>query len=80
MTENIYQSKELTILCKYGCGNPGYINHIPPEIISHIENLEILSSSDNHKKGERCSIEIEHLLENINNSDFKFDQILIQLL
>lgn len=50
----------------------GYLNKIPPEIISHPVNLEIITITENCSKQEKCSISIEHLLELYLNSSFSF--------
>ena len=49
----------------------GFINNIFPEIIGSIYNLEILSTSNNCSKQEKCSISIEELKEKINNENNK---------
>jgi hypothetical protein len=41
----------------------GYENHIPLEIISAQHNLQLLSPEDNRRKGKKCSISIEELVE-----------------
>ncbi len=41
----------------------GYENQIPLEIISARHNLQLLSPEDNHRKGKKCSISIEELVD-----------------
>ena len=41
----------------------GYENHIPLEIISSKANLELLSPQENSRKGKKCSISTEELVE-----------------
>jgi hypothetical protein len=41
----------------------GFINSVPPYIIGSIHNLEMLPWFDNVYKGERCSMELEHLCD-----------------
>ena len=50
----------------------GYLNKISPFVICHPANLEILTKYENLSKKEKCSIEIEHLIESFNNSSFRF--------
>ena len=40
----------------------GYQHHVPLDIISSRNNLQLLSPKDNRRKGEKCSISIEELL------------------
>lgn len=44
----------------------GFINKIPPEIISSVYNLEIITKKDNLSKNSDCSITKEYLLEKYN--------------
>lgn len=41
----------------------GYLNGVPPEIIGNIANLEMLPAIDNIKKGSKCSILLDDLLQ-----------------
>lgn len=41
----------------------GFLNNIPPYIIAHISNLEMLPSKENNSKGGNCSITKEALYE-----------------
>jgi hypothetical protein len=43
----------------------GYKNNVPPEIIGHICNLEMIPYYENTSKQSKCSITLETLLENI---------------
>lgn len=45
----------------------GWNHSIPPEIISHPANCEIMLDIENHSKNSNCSITIEQLLERIKN-------------
>jgi hypothetical protein len=45
----------------------GFLLGIDPKIISHSENLMILSKKENLSKGAKCYIDIDTLLENIQN-------------
>lgn len=41
----------------------GYENHVPLEIISGRSNLQLLTPEENKRKGKKCSISIEELVE-----------------
>lgn len=41
----------------------GFKNNVPPKVIGSIYNLEFLLSTDNVKKGTKCSITLENLYE-----------------
>ena len=41
----------------------GYQNHLPLEIISARHNLQLLTPKENHRKGKKCSISIEELVD-----------------
>lgn len=43
----------------------GFINKVPPEVISHPANLEVLVARENQSKKDKCSISLEELLEKI---------------
>jgi len=45
----------------------GFKHNIPPEIIGHIKNLEIIEATKNIKKNFRCSISYDKLIEEINS-------------
>lgn len=44
----------------------GFINNVDPRIIANIHNLQLIKGSENSKKGMRCSITLEELMESIN--------------
>jgi hypothetical protein len=46
----------------------GFLNNIPPYIIGHISNLQMLPSKENNSKGSNCSITKEALFESFFNS------------
>lgn len=46
--------------------NYGFRNNIPPEVIAHYKNLEIINGRLNESKGSKCSISIEQLYNLIN--------------
>lgn len=48
----------------------GFASKIPPEIIGHWSNLELLPRSDNLTKGPNCSITLEELLESYKRGDY----------
>lgn len=41
----------------------GYQNHVPLEIISARHNLQLLTPKENSRKGKKCSISMEELVE-----------------
>jgi len=41
----------------------GFIDKVPPKIISSVENLEILTEQENLIKGKKCSIILSELIE-----------------
>lgn len=52
----------------------GFINKIPPNVIGHICNLEIMTFEKNRDKWAKCSITIDELIEEIE----KFEEIIIK--
>ena len=48
----------------------GYKNHIPLEIISGRNNLQLLSPEENKRKGKKCSISMEELVEGYRHNPF----------
>jgi len=49
----------------------GFKNNIPIEIISHVENLEMIPWRDNLSKQEQCSITLEELINKIKKHENK---------
>jgi len=45
----------------------GFVDNTPPEIVGHINNLEMLPYQENLSKFNKCSITLEQLLESIND-------------
>lgn len=45
----------------------GFVNHVPPNIIGHYANLELIPARDNRVKGKKCSITIEELYSAVNS-------------
>ena len=45
--------------------NYGWLNNIPPEVIAHPANCEMIIQSNNASKGTKCSITLEELQERI---------------
>ena len=45
--------------------NYGWLNNIPPEVIAHPANCEMIIQSNNTSKGTKCSITLEELYERI---------------
>ena len=45
----------------------GFIDNTPPEIVGHINNLEMIPYQENLSKFNKCSITLEQLLESIND-------------
>ena len=43
----------------------GFINNVPPEIIGHYANLELISKNENRSKRTKCSITLNELYESI---------------
>lgn len=66
----IYQEEGKVIDHKYSI-KEGFINQVPLSILSHVCNIEMISFSDNAKKGAKCSQTMEELIESIQN--FKKD-------
>ena len=46
----------------------GFLNNIPPEIIGHYSNLQLIPRHSNRTKYNKCSITIEQLYETIKSS------------
>jgi hypothetical protein len=46
----------------------GFVNNIPPEIIGHYANLELIPKIENRSKKTKCSITEEELYEAVKNS------------
>ena len=47
--------------------NYGWTHNIPPEIISHPANCEIILQTKNASKSKKSSITVEELIDKINN-------------
>jgi hypothetical protein len=43
----------------------GFKNHVSPDILKHLANLEFLLVADNIKKSDTCSVSLEQLLQEI---------------
>jgi hypothetical protein len=66
--DNLYGvSRDHMVSVRYG-----FDNKIPPEIISHPANCQLLLHSDNISKLNKCSISIEELYQKIKAWDEKF--------
>jgi hypothetical protein len=51
----------------------GFINNVDPEIIGHIENLQLLTKLENCTKKAECYISLQELLENINKTKYTYE-------
>lgn len=45
----------------------GFKNSVPPSIIGHYKNLEIITTEENRSKRTKCSIDLLDLLNSINS-------------
>lgn len=61
------RSREFHLDHKYSI-HSGFLNNIPPEVIGHYKNLEILQHSLNESKFNKNSITLEQLILDIQNS------------
>lgn len=63
---SIYKCEGRVIDHKYSV-KEGFINQVPISVLSHVCNVELISVSENAKKGAICSITMEELIERIQN-------------
>jgi len=63
---NLQRGKEYELDHKFS-KQAGFINNIPPEIIGHYSNLELVPRYQNRKKHNKCSITIDMLYSGINS-------------
>jgi len=68
------RSREYHLDHKYSI-HSGFKNNIPPEVVGHYKNLEILPHSINESKGNKNSITLEQLFLDIKNSKNPLDKI-----
>jgi len=64
--DNLPRGKLYELDHKYS-KHQGFLNNIPPDIIGHPANLQMIPRHSNRKKYNKCSIEIEHLYDAINS-------------
>ena len=50
----------------------GFKNDVPECIVADLCNLQIIPKSENRKKGSKCSIELDELLEQITENEEYF--------
>jgi hypothetical protein len=50
----------------------GFRNDVPESIIADLCNLEVIPKSENRRKGSRCSIELQELLDQITDNEEYF--------
>lgn len=62
--ENLPRGREYELDHKYS-KHQGFLNNIPPEIIGHYSNLQMIPRYSNRKKYNKCSITIDQLYEGI---------------
>ena len=62
--ENLPRGREYELDHKYS-KHQGFLNNIPPEVIGHYSNLQMIPRHSNRKKYNKCSITIEQLYEGI---------------
>ena len=72
------RNKEFYLHYKYPISS-GFINNIPPEVIGHYKNLEILPHSINETKAGKNSITLEQLILDIQNSKNPLDNKILLL-
>ena len=63
----ILRSKKFHLDHKYSICN-GFQNNVDPKIVGHWKNLEIIECKKNLKKFNRCSISLDKLLQEVNNT------------
>ena len=63
--ENLPRGHEYELDHKYS-KHQGFLNNVPPEVIGHYSNLQMLPRHSNRKKYNKCSISIDELYESIN--------------
>ena len=61
---NLPRGKEYELDHKYS-KHQGFLNNVPPEVIGHYSNLQMIPRHSNRKKYNKCSITIEQLYEGI---------------
>jgi hypothetical protein len=62
--DNLARGKGYELDHKYS-KHQGFLNQVPPEIIGHYSNLQMIPRYANRKKYNKCSITIEQLYEGI---------------
>jgi hypothetical protein len=50
----------------------GFKNDVPESILADLCNLEVIPKEQNRRKGSRCSIELQELLDQISENDEYF--------
>jgi hypothetical protein len=63
--ENLPRGREYELDHKYS-KHQGFLNNVPPEVIGHYSNLQMIPRHANRKKYNKCSITINELYKGIN--------------
>ena len=63
--DNLLRGREYELDHKYS-KHQGFLNNVPPEVIGHYSNLQMIPRHSNRKKYNKCSITIDQLYEGIN--------------
>lgn len=63
--DNLPRGREYELDHKYS-KHQGFLNNVPPEVIGHYSNLQMIPRHSNRKKYNKCSITIDELYEGIN--------------
>ena len=62
--DNLPRGREYELDHKYS-KHQGFLNNIPPDVIGHYSNLQMIPRYSNRKKYNKCSITIDQLYEGI---------------
>ena len=62
--DNLPRGREYELDHKYS-KHQGFLNNVPPEVIGHYSNLQMIPRHSNRKKYNKCSITIDQLYEGI---------------
>ena len=66
--DNLPRGKGYELDHKYS-KHQGFLNQVPPEIVGHYSNLQMIPRHSNRKKYNKCSVTIGQLYEGISNND-----------
>ena len=62
--DNLPRGREYELDHKYS-KHQGFLNNVPPEVIGHYSNLQMIPRHSNRKKYNKCSVTIDELYEGI---------------